>query len=48
MFTHHTPEALLSRMTGGVQLHTLHCPDAESFDRIKKALEEKGIVYHRE
>ena len=43
-----TPEALLSRMTGGVHLHTLHCPDAESFDRIKKALEEKGIVYHRE
>ena len=42
------PESLLSRMTGGVHLHTLHCPDAESFDRIKKALEEKGIVYHRE
>ena len=28
-----TPEALLSRMTGGVHLHTLHCPDAGSFER---------------
>ena len=37
-----TPEALLSRMTGGVHLHTLHCPDAGSFERIKKELEEKG------
>ena len=36
-----TPEALLSRMTGGVHLHTLHCPDAGSFERIKKELEEK-------
>ena len=36
-----TPESLLSRMTGGVHLHTLHCPDAGSFERIRKALEEK-------
>lgn len=43
-----TPEALLSRMTGGVHLHTLHCPDAESFQRIKKALDEKGLLYRKE
>ena len=43
-----TPEALLSRMTGGVHLHTLHCPDAGSFARIRQALEEKGILYRKE
>ena len=43
-----TPEALLSRMTGGVHLHTLHCQDAGSFERIKKELEEKAILYRKE
>lgn len=37
-----TPEALLSRMTGGVHLHTLHCPDAGSFERIKKSWKKKA------
>ena len=40
-----TPECLLSRMTGGVHLHTLHCPDAASFERIRSALEEQGLLY---
>ena len=40
-----TPEALLSRMTGGVHLHTLRCPDEETFQRIEAALREKGILY---
>ena len=43
-----TPECLLSRMTCGVHLHTLHCPDAGTFQRIKKALDEKGILYRKE
>ena len=43
-----TPECLLSRMTGGVHLHTLHCPEAGTFQRIKKALDEKGILYRKE
>ena len=43
-----TPECLLSPMTGGVHLHTLHCPDAGTFQRIKKALDEKGILYRKE
>ena len=41
-------ESLLSRMTGGVHLHTLHCPDADSFERIRQALDEKGILYRKE
>ena len=40
-----TPECLLSRMTGGVHLHTLRCPDEETFQRIEAALREKGILY---
>ena len=43
-----TPECLLSRMTGGVHLHTLDCPEAGTFQRIKKALDEKGILYRKE
>ena len=35
-------------MTGGVHLRTLHSPDAGSFERIKKELEEKGILYRKE
>ena len=42
------PESLLSRMTGGVHLHTLRCPDAESFARIRAKLDEQGLLYRRE
>ncbi len=41
------PESLLSRMTGGVHLHTLHCPDSETFERIKQQLAQKGILYEK-
>ena len=40
-----TPEGLLSRMTGGVHLHTLRCPDEETFRRIEAALRQAGILY---
>lgn len=42
------PECLLSRMTGGVHLHTLQCPDEETFHRIEAELKRKGILYRRE
>ena len=43
-----TPECLLSRMTGGVHLHTLRCPDEESFVRIRAALDAQGLLYRKE
>lgn len=39
-----TPECLLSRMTGGVHLHTLRCPDEETFQRIEAALRERDSL----
>ena len=39
------PQGLLSRMTGGVHLHTIHCEDEEAFERIRKCLEQAGILY---
>ncbi len=42
------PDSLLLRMTGGVHLHTLHCPDEETFHRIEAALEAAGLLYRRE
>lgn len=42
------PECLLSRMTGGVHLHTLQCPDEATFRRIEAALDAKGLLYRRE
>mgnify|MGYP005886731829 CR=1 FL=1 len=35
----------ISALTGGVHLHTLRCPDEETFQRIEAALREKGILY---
>jgi len=43
-----TPECLLSRMTGGVHLHTLRCPDEESFRRVEAVLAAKGLLYKKE
>ena len=42
------PESLLSRMTGGVHLHTLRCPDKDTFARICDALEQQGLLYRKE
>ena len=43
-----TPECLLSRMTGGVHLHTLCCPDEKTSHRIEAALENAGVLYKKE
>ena len=43
-----TPDCLLSRMTGGVHLHTLRCPDRQSFERIRDQLEKQGLLYRKE
>lgn len=43
-----TPECLLSRMTGGVHLHTLRCPDKATLDRIRAALDAQGLLYRKE
>ena len=42
------PESILSRMTGGVHLHTLRCPDKDTFARIRTALEQQGLLYCKE
>lgn len=42
------PEGLLSRMSGGVHLHLLQCPDEETFRRIEQGLAEAGILYQKE
>ncbi|MDD2440853.1 MAG: transcription repressor NadR [Eubacteriales bacterium] len=36
---------LLSTVTDGVHLHTVLCKDAEAFDRIKAALDDRGLLY---
>lgn len=43
-----TPPVSWSRMTGGVHLHTLRCPEPETFRRIEQALAEQGLLYHKE
>ena len=44
----HFIRRLLSRMTGGVHLHTLSCPTPEAFRRIEAALDAKGLLYKKE
>lgn len=36
---------LLSDLTDGLHLHTISCPDAESFAMIKDALQAQGLLY---
>ncbi len=35
----------LSSLTGGVHLHTIHCPDSEAAERVKGALDSAGYLY---
>jgi transcriptional regulator of NAD metabolism len=37
----------LSRVTNGIHLHTVLCPDEEAFQRILDALDREGILYKR-
>lgn len=39
---------LLSDLTGGVHLHTISCPDAETFAIIKGALQAQHFLYSEE
>ena len=34
----------LSALTGGIHLHTVRCPDAETLERVTKALKEQGFL----
>ena len=38
----------LSDLTGGVHLHTLRCPDEDSYRRVLAGLEQEGILYRSE
>ena len=38
----------LSDLTGGVHLHTLRCPDEDSYRRVLADLEKEGILYRSE
>ena len=38
----------LSDLTDGVHLHTLRCPDEKALERVKKALDEMGILLKEE
>ena len=40
-----SPASLLSRMTGGVHLHTIRCADEAAFRRIQEALAGAGVLY---
>lgn len=35
----------LSQLTNGLHLHTIKCQDQETFERIKKSLNEKGYLF---
>jgi transcriptional regulator of NAD metabolism len=42
-----TNASLLSKLTGGIHLHTIRYKNEEMFENIKKALAEKGILYQQ-
>ena len=42
------PQSLLSSMTHGVHLHTIHCADEAAFRTICIALRDAGILYQEE
>lgn len=35
----------LSRLTEGIHLHTVSCPDQQAADRVRKVLEHIGVLY---
>jgi transcriptional regulator of NAD metabolism len=41
------PQGLLSRMTGGVHLHTILCENEAAFARIRTALGAAGLLYQK-
>ncbi|WP_373751941.1 3H domain-containing protein, partial [Jeotgalibaca porci] len=36
---------MLSSLTDGVHTHVIHCPDQDTFTRIKSELHQHGILY---
>ena len=42
-----SPASLLSRMTGGVHLHTIRCPDEAAFHCVEEALRAAGVLYEK-
>ncbi len=40
-----TGASLLCSVTDGVHMHTIRCPDAESYKRILVALKNEGVIY---
>ena len=38
----------LSGLTGGVHLHTISCPSREAYERVLRALAEKGILLEKD
>ena len=37
--------APLSDLTGGIHLHTIICPDEETYDRVLEQLKNRGFIF---
>jgi transcriptional regulator of NAD metabolism len=37
--------APLSDLTGGIHLHTIVCPDEETYDRVLEKLRSRGFIF---